>query len=197
MAKLWHRFIAGSVSIGAMATLTGCLATAVGAATVTAVDIAHDRRSLGAYVDDNNVEWKIRTSIWKDEPLREKVHVSVTSMNGIVLLTGETPTKNLQEQVIAHARKQPEVRQIVNEMAISGKTTITSRANDTWLTTKVKTKLFQTANLDATRVKVVSEHGNVYLMGMVTRVEGNAAAEAARRVGGVSRVVKVFEYVDG
>lgn len=196
MTYLGKRMLAISAVLACVATLTACLA-AVGAATVTAVDVAHDRRSIGSYIDDNNVEWKIRAAIWQDDSLREKVHVSATSMNGIVLLTGETPTKALQERIVAIAREQEEVRQIVNEMAVAGKTTMASRANDTWLTTKVKTKLFQTTSLDATRVKVVSEHSNVYLMGLVTRVEGDAAAEAARTVSGVSRVVKVFEYLDG
>ncbi len=196
MTHLGKRMLAISAVLACTATLTACLA-AVGAATVTAVDVAHDRRSIGSYIDDNNVEWKIRAAIWQDESLREQVHVSATSMNGIVLLTGETPTKVQQERIVAIAREQEEVRQIVNEMAVAGKTTMASRANDTWLTTKVKTKLFQTTSLDATRVKVVSEHSNVYLMGLVTRVEGNAAAEAARTVSGVSRVVKVFEYLDG
>ena len=174
-------------------TQFGC-AIAVTTAAVTAVDIATDRRTAGNYVDDNAVELKIRRAIRSTPGLRKQVHISATSMNGIVLLTGETPTPALRDRIVQHAKKFPEVRQIVNEIRIAGKTSWPSRANDSWITTKVKTRLFRRTKMKANRVKVVTEQGNVYLMGIVSRTEGDAAANAARTVNGVSRVVKVFEY---
>lgn len=94
------------------------------------------------------------------------------------------------------ARKFGEIRQLVNEISLSGKSTVASRMNDSWITGKVKTTLFKEIELDATRVKVITEYGKVYLMGLVTRKEGKAAANVARSVSGVSRVIKVFEYLD-
>ncbi len=176
--------------------LSSCVATMVGAAAVTAVDVVHDRRTVGSYIDDGAIEIKIREFVVRDSDLRTNAHISVTSLNGIVLLTGEAPSVGLRDKITAKAKQVKGVRQVVNEIRIAGKTALFSRANDTWLTSKVKTKLFRETGLDANRVKVVSEYGNVYLMGLVTRGEGQAATEAARTVGGVVRVVKVFEYTD-
>ena len=175
--------------------LSSCATMVVGAA-VTTVDIVHSRRSAGAYIDDAAIELKAREFIIRDPELRKNAHVSVTSMNGIVLLSGETPTVELRNRVGAKAKNVQSVRQVVNEIRIAGKTAFFSRANDTWLTGKVKTRLFQYTSLDATRVKVVSEYGNVYLMGIVTRAEAKAATDVVRGVNGVVRVVKVFEYTD-
>jgi len=175
--------------------LSSCATMVVGAA-VTTVDVIHSRRSPGAYIDDGAIELKVREFLIRDQELRKNAHVSVTSMNGIVLLSGEAPTVELRNKVGAKAKNVQSVRQIVNEIRIAGKTAFFSRANDTWLTSKVKTRLFQRTKLDATRVKVVSEYGNVYLMGLVTRAEAKAATHVVRGVNGVVRVVKVFEYTD-
>lgn len=176
--------------------ITACVATAVGIVAVSSVDIAHDRRTIGKYYDDGAVELKIRNAIRAEETFKGRVHISVTSMNGIVLLTGEAPTQPLINHVEVKTRKFAEIRQVVNEIALSGKSTVASRMNDSWVTSKVKTKLFKEINLNATRVKVVTEYGKVYLMGLVTRTEGTAAANVVRTVGGVARVIKVFEYID-
>ena len=185
-------------SLFAIGTLciTACAATAVGVAAVSSVDVAHDRRTIGKYYDDAAVEIKIRNAIYKEETFQGQVHISVTSMNGIVLLTGEAPTQPLIDHVVVKARKFGEIRQLVNEISLSGKSTVASRMNDSWITGKVKTTLFKEIELDATRVKVITEYGKVYLMGLVTRKEGKAAANVARSVSGVSRVIKVFEYLD-
>ena len=187
-----HSFRTVALAIIAVTQL-GC-AVAVTAAAVTAVDIATDRRTTGNYVDDNAVELKIRRAIYSTPGLRRQIHISATSMNGIVLLSGETPTPALRDRIVQHVQKFPEIRQIVNEIRIAGKTSWPSRANDAWTTTKVKTRLIRRTKIKANRVKVVTEQGNVYLMGIVSRAEGEAAADAARTVKGVSRVVKVFEY---
>ncbi|MDH3636947.1 MAG: BON domain-containing protein [Gammaproteobacteria bacterium] len=176
-------------------TFTGCVAAAVGVG-VTSVDITYDRRTAGSYVDDGAIETKARYYILTNEELRGDTHLSVTSMNGIVLLTGEAPTAELRDNVISHVRSIEGVRQVVNEVTTAGKTAMLSRTNDTWLTAKVKTNLYAETGFDANRVKVVTERGNVYLMGLVTRSEAQAATETARQVGGIVRIVKVFEYTD-
>ena len=189
-----HRFKLSLLAMSALC-LTAC-AAAVGVAAVSSVDVAHDRRTIGKYYDDAAVEVKIRNAIHKEETFKGQVHISVTSMNGIVLLTGEAPTQPLIDHVEVKARKFAEARQIVNEVSLSGKSTVTGRVNDSWITSKVKTNLFSELNLDATRVKVVTEYGKVYLLGLVTRAEGKAAANIARTTSGVARVIKVFEYID-
>ncbi len=183
----------------AATVLTGCVAAAVGTAGavgVTSVDIIHDRRTVGAYVDDAAIEVKAKHFILTNDDIRKDTHVNVTSMNGIVLLTGEAPTPELRNRVVSHVRGIEGVRQVVNEVTTAGKTAMISRTNDTWLTAKVKTKLFDETKFDANRVKVVSERGNVYLMGLLSRAEAQAATDAASQVGGIVRIVKVFEYTD-
>ncbi|MDH3688980.1 MAG: BON domain-containing protein [Gammaproteobacteria bacterium] len=157
--------------------------------------MATDKRSVGTQIDDKTIGVKIREKRRADPELRKKTHISVTSMNGIVLLTGQAPTTALRNKVLVIARNTAEVRQVVNEIKIEGKTTIASRANDSYISGKVKTKLFSKTKLDATRVKVLTENSNVYLMGLVTREEAKAATDVVRTVGGVVRVVTVFEYV--
>lgn len=182
--------------LGANVLLSGCIVAAVGAAAVTTVDIVHDRRTVGAYIDDGKIEIDVRQFVIRDKQLRNNAHVSVTSLNGIVLLTGEVPDQSQKTKVANYARSVEGVRQVVDELRIAGKTAVFSRANDTWLTSKVKTQLFAKTKLDANRIKVVSEYGNVYLMGVVTREEAQRATEIARNIGGVVRVVKVFEYTN-
>jgi len=175
---------------------SGCTTIAVGTAAIVALDIAHDRRTVGEYIDDGTVELKIRQSMLADPEIRGRAHISVTAVNGIVLLTGETPTDDVRTRVLQHTQGHPEIRQVLDEMQISGKSTLAGRMNDTWITGKVKTRLINETRLDANRVKVITEYGNVYLMGLLTEDEGHIAAESARTVGGVSRVIKVFEYIN-
>lgn len=176
--------------------LGGCVATAVTVAAVTTVDVVHDRRTLGDYIDDSNIEFQVRTFVVRDDELRTQAHISATSMNGILLLSGEAPTREQKDRVANFAANVDGVRQVVNEIRISGETGYISRTNDIWLTTKVKTALFAKTKLDANRIKVVTEHGNVYLMGLVTRKEAERATKIARETGGVTQVVQVFEYED-
>jgi len=157
---------------------------------------AHDRRSVGAIVDDAAIELKIGALIKADKSLTDTTHISVTSVNGMVLLTGEAETAALREKVVADARNVASVRLVVDEIRIAQPTPIGNRTRDTWITTKVKSKLMNTRGLDSSQVKVVTEARSVYLLGLVTQEQGHLAAEAARRIRGVARVVKLFEYTD-
>lgn len=176
--------------------LSACLAAAVGTVVITSIDVAHERRSVGAYIDDSAIELKAKQHLLRNKDIRGDTHLNVTSMNGIVLLTGESKTPELKRQVIDYIQQINGVRQVIDEATISGKTGIISRTNDGWLTTKVKTKLYAKTGFDANRVKVVTEHGSVYLLGLVTQSEGDKAVNVVRRMNGVVRVVKVFEYTD-
>lgn len=177
------------------AVLHGCAPMLVAGAGTAAV-AAHDRRTVGAFVDDQAIEVKVRNAIHADETLRKETHINITSLNGIVLLSGETPTTESRDQVLARARTVAGIRQIANEIRVAPPSSFGDRSYDTWLTTKVKTKMVRVDELDSTRVKVVTENDIVYLLGLVTKKEADLATEAARTVSGVARVVKLFEYID-
>jgi osmotically-inducible protein OsmY len=152
--------------------------------------------SLGAYIDDGAIELKIRQYLLRNKAVRQQAHLSATSMNGVVLLTGEARDPGVKKQVLDYIQGIEGVRQVVDESQIAGRTGLISRTNDSWLTTKVKTTLFAKTGFDANRVKVVTEHGTVYLMGLLTQAEASQAVDVVRGIDGVVRVVKVFEYVD-
>jgi osmotically-inducible protein OsmY len=175
--------------------LAGCAVAAVSTVLVTSVDIARDRRTVGTYVDDNAVEIKIRRSISRDGQIGSGTHISVTSMNGIVLLTGEVSRNEQARRAAGIARGYTEARQVINQLTVSEPSTFSERSHDTWITTKIKTALITSRDVDAGRIKVVTEAANVYLMGVVTRAEADAAVEEAKGVRGVERIVKVFEYI--
>ena len=174
--------------------LTGCAPLVVGGATAGALAL-QDQRSAGTQLNDETIEWKVLGAVLDDEEVRTQSHVNATSFNGIVLLTGETTSEGLRARIESLTGAVPEVRQVYNEIAVAAPSSLGSRSNDTWVTGKVKTKLFESLGDKALQVKVVTERGTVFLMGLVSQQLGTDAAEAARRVGGVQRVVKVFEYL--
>ena len=153
-----------------------------------------DRRGSSVYWDDNKMELNISRSIDKQKQI-EHEHVNVTVYNGVVLLTGEVPDQRDIDSIIDLAKLHQGSRQVINRLELAGKTNMNSRANDGWITTKVKTAILTSAPVDSTRIKVVTERANVYLMGLVRPEEAQIAVEATRSVTGVVRVIKVFEYI--
>lgn len=174
--------------------LSGCAAVA-GAGVVGGATAAYDRRTTGTLIDDQMIEFKVADSLRANTQLWEQTNVSATAFNGIVLLTGEAPDDDMKTQVGSLTANVAKVRQVHNELALAAPSTLLARSSDTWLTSKVKATLFQQMSIDAERVKVVSEKGVVYLMGLVTPAEADQATEIARRIGGVQRVVRLFELV--
>lgn len=185
-----------SAMIAAQTALLGGCAAAVGAGVATGAAVAHDRRTTGTFVDDNLIELKAVGALQSDEELWNYSHLNVTSFNNIVLLTGESPSEALRQRAAQTVANLQKVRKVHNEVVVAAPSSVLSRSGDTLITGKVKTALINNDAVDATRVKVVTENGVVYLMGLVTQEEGNEATEVARRVGGVQRVVKIFEYID-
>lgn len=175
------------------ASLQGCfpvVATGVGAG-VLMVD---DRRTSGAYVEDQGIELKASSRI--EDKFNAVVHVNVTSFNRNVLLTGEAPDERKKAEVEQIVQGVPNVRSVINEIAVAGLTPFSSRSNDTYITSKVKTRMIDAQKFSPNHVKVVTENGVVYLMGLVTRKEAEDAVEVARTTTDVRKVVKVFEYLD-
>jgi len=178
--------------------LGGCAAVVVGGAAVGASAV-HERRSVGTMIDDEGIEWKVRSALNGDKTLSSQSHLSVISVNGVVLLVGQTPTEALRQQATILAKGVDNVRLVHNELAIAAPNSYMTRSSDSYVTSKVKTSLFKVKghdDFDPTRVKVVTENGTVYLMGILYRSEAEDAARQASRVGGVQKVVKLFEYMD-
>lgn len=202
MIRLIHfgSFVKSIVTIAALAgplqALTGCIPVLVATATVTAINVATDRRTLGRNLDDNTLEISLRKDMLLDNKLKD-TNISITSINGIVLLTGEVSNEDQRRHATRIASQRILTLTVVNELQLAGKTSITSRVNDTFLTGKVKAKLLRSKAVPANAVKVVTESGRVYLLGLVTRAEGDAAVAAAQSVSGVTHIVKVFEYIKG
>ncbi|MBC7621762.1 MAG: BON domain-containing protein [Aeromicrobium sp.] len=186
------RFLILAALVASTATLQGCFPIAAVGVGATAL-VVDDRRSTGFYVEDENIEWKTRSILldrFKD------THVNVTSFNLGVLLTGEVLNEKMKADIGEAIRKVGSVKNVTNELTVGGKSSITARSNDAFITTNVKARFLGAKGFSSNHVKVVTEAGVVYLMGIVTKEEGDAATEVARTTSGVSRVIKVFEYVD-
>lgn len=179
--------------LGLLPLVSGC-APALVAGTGVGLMMVDDRRTPGSYLMDQEIEMKAGTKVL--EPEFEAVHANFTSFNRRLLITGEAPTEALKARVGEMATKLPNVREVANELVISAPTGTGARANDVLITGKVKTRFLDNQRFSSHHVKVVTENGVVFLMGLVRRDEGDAAAEVAARTAGVTRVVKVFEYID-
>ncbi|MEO6928887.1 MAG: BON domain-containing protein [Casimicrobiaceae bacterium] len=181
-----------AAALAATFALSGCAPIVVAGAAAGAALVVSDRRSAGAQVDDQAIETKAGAnagSQWGD-----RIHLNVTSFNGVVLLTGEAPNAETRDAIANMVRAIDRVRSVQNEMVIAPITPMSSRTNDTYITSKVKTRFIEENRFPANRVKVVTERQVVYLMGIVTRQEGDAATQIASTTTDVVRVVKVFEY---
>jgi osmotically-inducible protein OsmY len=191
----WSR-LASALLLALSLSLSGCAGLLVGG-TAVGVSVAHDRRSTGTVVDDQMIELKAYDALNRLLPPGNQI--STTCYNGAVLLTGEVVSEAARQQAEAIVRGiEPPARTIYNELVIGPPSPLSSRSNDTLLTTKVKTALLQIdiPDFDPTRVQVVTARGVVYLMGLVRPVEADAAANIASQASGVQQVVTLFEYID-
>jgi len=180
--------------LGLAPQLQGCIEMAVVGAGAAAM-ASDDRRSIGAQTEDKEIDLRGESRI--SSRFGDKVHINVTSYNRNVLLTGEAPDAATKEQIEKLVREIPNVRGVVNEIQIAGVSAYSARGNDSYLTSKVKARFIDNSGgFSANQVKVVTESSAVYLLGLVTRKEAEAAVEIARTTGGVQKVVRVFEYID-
>ncbi|MBE9539453.1 MAG: BON domain-containing protein [Proteobacteria bacterium] len=182
-------------AIPALFLFNGCAPVIVVGAAGGGAATAHDERSTQTILDDQVIEAKAKDALYKDPERAKRIHINITSYNHVVLLTGEVLSKKLRNQVVDIVRHLDKVRRVHNEIRFADLTGFQSRTNDSWITSKVKTQMLTAKGFDSTRVKVITEAGTVYLMGLVTRDTGNRAANIARQISGVKRVVKVFEYL--
>ena len=193
--QLMRAVLAAAALAALTAALCGCVPLVVAGGVAVGASVATDRRTTGAQVDDEMIEDK--TVLTLHERFKGDFHVNVTSYNGIVLLTGEVPAEAAKADVEQIVRSTPQVRAVQDELVVGPVTDLASRSNDTVITSKVKARFVEANKFQINHVKVVTEHGVVYLMGVVRRSEGDAAGEIASTTAGVQRVVKVFEYISG
>jgi len=179
--------------IGSTALISACVELAVATVVIKTVDVIHDRRTAGEYFDDTGIELEMRKFLIGNKRYRVQTTIMPDSYNGILLLTGESTSEEAKQEVIEYANRVNGVRQVVDEIRISGKTGLLSRANDSVITGKVKSILIAKLGTRANQMRVVTRYGTVYLMGIVTNEEAERATEIARSIGGVVRVVRVFE----
>jgi len=174
--------------------LTGCPMYSVSTASGSNSYISEDRRTSGIFIEDEGIELKASRRI--HQQFGNSVHINVTSYNRIVLLTGEAPTEAVKTNIERLVMGVENVRRIHNEIAIAANTALSSRSSDTLLTSKVKARFLAERKFQINHVKIVTENGIVYLLGMVTREEGDNAAQIASLTSGVRKVVKAFEYLN-
>jgi len=175
----------------AAANLTACFPLVAGGVAAGAM-VATDRRTSGTYVDDQGIELKAAQVIGERYP---SAHVNVTSYNRAVLLTGEAADEAQRSAIELQLRGMPNVRRIYNHLVIAPASSLPQRNGDIWLTTKVRTRLLEGNGYPPNAIKVVTERGVVYLLGLVTQAEGDAAAKVAASTSGVLQVVTLFETI--
>ena len=176
--------------------LNGCTATLVGGTVGGAALVAQDPRTTGSFIEDQAIELKARAAVRRDPETAAKVHASFTSYNRVVLISGQATDAEARERVAELVTAVPNVRKVHNELNLAGASALPSRLSDAYVTSKVKSRLLTTEGVNPLRVKVVTENGTVYLMGLVARREAETATEVARTTGGVQRVVRLFELTD-
>lgn len=175
--------------------LQGCAPAVVVGAAATGVAIHHSRRDSTTMLSDQSIEMTINREIRSRDEWRDNSNIAVTAYNGQVLLTGQTPTPELREELLRLASNAQDVRKVFNGIAVRKPTAYSVRNHDTWLTSKVKARMLGRTDVDASRVLVHTQNSWVYLMGLVTPAEAEVATRIASEVKGVTKVVKVFEYV--
>jgi osmotically-inducible protein OsmY len=188
-----RRYAAAALILISAAALQACVEALLVGGVATGVVVAADRRQAEVMFTDQRIEMTAGNRV--GEALKSQGHVNVTSYNYTALLTGEVPTAQAKAEVEKIVSEIPQVKTVVNELQIAGASSAGSRSNDAYITSKVKGNFLGSGKFRPTDIKVVTEAGVVFLLGLVTREEADAATEVARGTGGVQKVVRVFEYV--
>ncbi len=183
-----------AASLGTLILLSGC--SSLLSATREA-PIAEDKgqRTLGNYLEDEVIETKTLVNLSKGSQALHNAHISATSYNGLLLLTGQVPNAAVRDEAERITKQIREVRKVHNELQIAGPTSSIVRSNDVYLTSRVKLKLLAERNISGRRIKVVTENSTVFLMGLVTQREADIAIRLVRSITGVQKIVKAFEYI--
>ncbi len=177
-----------------IAMCTGC-AQIITVTTSEPIQISTNKRTLGTKINDQQLETYARVNLNKASKQLEDAHINIDSFNGLVLLTGQVPNEQLRNLAGDTIGKINSVRQVHNELATATPTNFQARSKDSWITTKIKTKLVA-SSIQSRRILIITEAQTVFLMGLVSRHEADRITNVAKNTNGVKQVVKVFEYVD-
>ena len=183
-----------AMALALTVTLTGC-AKIITVTTSEPIQISTNKRTLGTKINDQQLETIARVNLNKASKQLEDAHINIDSFNGLLLLTGQVPNEQLRNLAGDTVGKINSVRQVHNELTAGASTTFQDRSKDSWITTKIKTKLIA-SSIQSRRILIITEAQTVFLMGLVSRYEADRITKAAQNTSGVKQVVKVFEYVD-
>lgn len=175
-------------------TLAGC-AKIITVTTSEPIQIKTNKRTLGTKINDQQLETYSRVNLYKASTQLEDAHINIDSFNGIVLLTGQVPSEELRNLAGETVVKINSIRQVHNELTTGAPTDFQARSMDSWITTKIKTKLVA-SSIQSRRIRIITEARTVFLMGIVSRYEADRITDVAKNTDGVQQVVKVFEYLD-
>ena len=192
MKRQIQTVVYGAALLASLVSLSACAPLIVGSAVVTGV-MATDRRTTGTQVEDESIEIKVASAVRKE--MGDRIHLNVTSFNRQVLLSGEVRTAADKERAEKLAQSQENVTSVVNDLAVMPASSLTQRSKDTVITGQVKAAFVDAKDMQVNAIKVVTERGIVYLMGRVTSREAKRATDIARSIGGVTKVVRVFEEI--
>lgn len=177
------------------ASMQGCIfvaGAAIGAAAAGAV--VFDKRTAKETADDKAITEKIENRLDDNAEISSSAHIVVASFNSIVLLAGDVPNADMQQQVATIAKTVPGITKLYNQVVVSGKPSTLSRVNDSYITAKIKTQMVSTDSLESSEIQVVTVAGTVFLMGVVSKEQAQIATDIAQHVSGVTKVVRVFQY---
>jgi osmotically-inducible protein OsmY len=176
--------------------ISGC-SSVINASREAPIDDDRGTRTFGSKIDDSLIETKVAVNVAKASPdLDNNSHIVVTSFNGVVLLAGQTPRADLKQLAEQTASQVQKVKKVNNELQVIEPSSMLARSNDAWLTSKIKTEMLTDSAIPGSRIKVVTENGIVYLLGLLTQAEANRATNLVQGVSGVQKIVKLFEYID-
>jgi osmotically-inducible protein OsmY len=176
------------------ATIQGCAVATVVAIT-TGASMATDRRSVGNQIDDQSIEFSAHNELAKQKSLTDNTNLHIVSVNASVLIVGQAPNTYLRDLAVKTVTQVKGINQVHNQIRIGSTTSITTQTNDIWLTSKVKSALFASDKINGKDIKVITENGEVFLLGLVTKEEANTAIDITRNISGVSRVFNAFEHI--
>jgi len=177
--------------------LPGCLPVVlVGGVAAAGGAIIYDHRSPKGIVEDRDVTFQTQNRLSSDKELHAQAHISIATFNHIALLVGQAPDKELRNRAESIAKSNSNIKMLYNEVTIEQPISNSARANDSWITTKVKTTLLTSPNLNSASLKIITENGVVYLMGLTTHTQAQIATDKTRTVAGVQKIVKLFEYIN-
>lgn len=182
--------------LSVLLVITNGCTSIISATTNEPIEIDPGKRSLGVKIDDSQIETIASVNIDKASTTLDQAPISVNSFNAVVLLTGQVPSNEARQLAGTTVRKMSNVRQVHNELQVQAPISLLAGANDSWLSTKIRSKLLTNRNIESGRVQVITENNTVFLMGLVTRAEAKQITDIARHTGGVQKVVRVFEYID-